>query len=34
MNNGVGSLSFDDMLKGGIVDPLKDVNVANTGWND
>jgi hypothetical protein len=34
MNNGVGSLSFDDMLKGGIIDPLKDVNVANTGWND
>ncbi len=34
MNNGVGSLSFEDMLKGGIIDPLKDVNVANTGWND
>lgn len=34
MNSGVGSLSFEDMLKGGIVDPLKDVNVANTGWND
>lgn len=34
MNNGVGSMSFDDMFKGGIVDPLKNVNVANTGWND
>ena len=34
MNNGVGGMSFDDMFKGGIVDPLKNVNVANTGWND
>jgi hypothetical protein len=33
-NNDVSGMSFRDMFKGGMVDPLQSVNVVDNEWND